>query len=1283
MPAVAGPPAPGQHTLSFDTDSFRIGVDTCASVCFTNTRSDFVSPPTPCNTQIRGVGGDSQALEVGTVRWYVVDDTGTRRLLQIPGTYYAPSIPDRLLSPQHLAQVLQDNEGTGVEVGAKTCKLYWQRRQYQLTCRLDTATNIPYIRSAPGYARFQAFAAVQESGRHQHYNCFPAHIIPDDSEVADDDKPGTSVGLEQPTEPPPKRVRWANPSPSMQHPAATAPTTTASDASTTPSTTPHPVHIEFDDLPESSVHQRDEPELPNASHELMRWHLRLGHLPFYRLRLMGIAGDLPRAIVHAKTPFCAACQFGKATRRPKRFKGAGNEREIRTATAPGQIVSVDQLESRTPGLVAHQKGRPTTLRYQYATVFVDHYSRFSFVYLQTSISSTETLQAKHAFEREAADNGIACIRHYHADNGRFADRAWVADVHRQGQTTSYCGVNAHFQNGIAEKHIRDLQEGARTMLAHAKHRWPAAITPHLWPYALRNASDMHNIVPIASTGKTPAATFAASNVRPNMHHYQTFGCPAYVLDNTLQSGGSTPKWADRARVGIYLGQSRTHASSVGLILNTQTGLVSPQFHVKFDNLFETTKEPVTKVIRWQIATGFRASEGVDAPTLGISKGPPEIRPSQHPSQQQQQLHSPPSRSNEGDMRPSSDPERPPSPSTGPLAPEHVESPSAETTPLSRPTRSGRQPKLTQRAQESQMQRQDGLVAWWATSETPANDYDWYKQKAQQDYDLQKGMMNPIAFAASMNNDTMYLGDALKAPDSDKFRAAMRDEIDAHTNHGHWKVVSKTTVPKGTRILDAVWSMKRKRRLDTQEVYKHKARLTVHGGQQQHGVNFWETYAPVVSWSSIRLFLTHSLLRGWHTRQVDFVLAFPQADVETDIYMKIPAGYHRNDADPAEHCLKLIKNVYGTRQGPRTWSKHLTRGLLNIGFKQSAVKPCLFYRGTVAFLIYVDDGILAGPSETDIEQAIEDLMNARFDIEDMGNIKDYLGVQVRRTKDGKLLLTQPHLIDSILDDLHFQHNTKTKDVPAPSEKRLDHDEHLPAHTNDFHYRRVIGKLNFLEKSTRPDIAYSVHQCARFSINPRESHAAAVRQIGRYLLKTKKEGIILDPKQESFECFVDADFAGLWNEETAAYDPITSKSRSGYVIQYAGCPLVWQSRLQTITALSTAEAELIALSTALRDVIPIMELVKETAAFGLDLNQAAPKIHCKAFEDNSGALEIAKEYKIRPQTKHINIRYHHFREHVERGDISIHPIATGDQVADIFTKPLPADLFEHHRNTLMGW
>ena len=231
--------------------------------------------------------------------------------------------------------------------------------------------------------------------------------------------------------------------------------------------------------------------------------------------------------------------------------------------------------------------------------------------------------------------------------------------------------------------------------------------------------------------------------------------------------------------------------------------------------------------------------------------------------------------------------------------------------------------------------------------------------------------------------------------------------------------------------------------------------------------------------------------------------------------------------------------------------------------------------------------------------------------------------------------------------------------------------------------MIGKLNFLEKSTRPDIAYAVHQCARFSTNPKESHANAVRNIGRYLQQTQDKGLILDPKQQSFDCYVDADLAGLWNPATAAYDPVMSKSRTGFAITYGGCPISWQSKPQTITALSTSEAELIALSTALREVIPLMEVVREAKQRGFPFFADAPRVHCRAFEDNSGALEIAREYCIRPRTKHINIRYHHFRAYVRRKEISIHPIGTEDQIADMLTKPLNEALLTTHRKRLQGW
>ena len=240
------------------------------------------------------------------------------------------------------------------------------------------------------------------------------------------------------------------------------------------------------------------------------------------------------------------------------------------------------------------------------------------------------------------------------------------------------------------------------------------------------------------------------------------------------------------------------------------------------------------------------------------------------------------------------------------------------------------------------------------------------------------------------------------------------------------------------------------------------------------------------------------------------------------------------------------------------------------------------------------------------------------------------------------------------------------------------------TPEFHYRSVIGKLNFLEKSTRPDISVSVHQCARFTEHPRKCHAEAVKRIGRYLLGTRDKGIIIDPNSPwHFECWVDADYAGNWRYENAHVDPMTSKSRSGWIVRFAGAPITWASKMQTITALSTTEAEYIALSTSLREVIPLMGILKEAREHGINIRDIPPKVHCTVFEDNSGALELARLPKMRPRTKHINQAFHHFREHVERGDIIVNATPTEDQLADILTKPLPEAIFQKHRQSIMGW
>ena len=237
---------------------------------------------------------------------------------------------------------------------------------------------------------------------------------------------------------------------------------------------------------------------------------------------------------------------------------------------------------------------------------------------------------------------------------------------------------------------------------------------------------------------------------------------------------------------------------------------------------------------------------------------------------------------------------------------------------------------------------------------------------------------------------------------------------------------------------------------------------------------------------------------------------------------------------------------------------------------------------------------------------------------------------------------------------------------------------------FHYRSVIGKLNFLEKSTRPDIAYAVHQCAHFMEKPKASHGYAVKHISCYLLGTRDKGMIFDPDPSKlFECYVDADYCGNWNRSIAMENIDTARSRTGYVISYGDCPVIWASRLQTEIALSTTEAEYIALSAALREVIPMIDLCQEAPKHDVPIPKHKPSVFCKVFEDNSGAYELATTPKLRPRTRHINVKYHHFRHYVHRKLISIFRVDTKDQRADFLTKQCSHELFRKFRKLVLGW
>jgi hypothetical protein len=213
--------------------------------------------------------------------------------------------------------------------------------------------------------------------------------------------------------------------------------------------------------------EEKELEYESATSKFQALHYRLGHIPPEKMRALAKRGDLPRRILDCRVPKCAACLYDKATKCPWRTKAPVNSFRTPRANKPGAVVAIDQLISSVPGLIGWMKGFLTKRRYTVTTVFVGHFSGLSYVHNQMSASAEQMIKAKKAFERYAKAHG-AQVLHYHADNGILSSKDFMNEVVRCGQSILFCAVNAHHQNGRAEKRIRDLQDAARTMLIHAK-----------------------------------------------------------------------------------------------------------------------------------------------------------------------------------------------------------------------------------------------------------------------------------------------------------------------------------------------------------------------------------------------------------------------------------------------------------------------------------------------------------------------------------------------------------------------------------------------------------------------------------------------------------------------------------------------------------------------------------------------------------------------------------------------------------------------------------------------
>ena len=503
-------------------------------------------------------------------------------------------------------------------------------------------------------------------------------------------------------------------------------------------------------------------------------------------------------------------------------------------------------------------------------------------------------------------------------------------------------------------------------------------------------------------------------------------------------------------------------------------------------------------------------------------------------------------------------------------------------------------------------------------------------------------------------------EATECSDSDRWKLAMDAEIASMDSLNVWTL---QTLPKDRKVVGSTWVYKKKIGPDG-EISSYKARLVAQGYSQQYGIDYQETFSPVIRFESIRTILALSVQHDWKVHQMDVSTAFLNGNMDEDIYMKQPPGYVKKGKE--DLVCKLNRSIYGLKQSSRCWYESLNNYLTEIGFEKSSGDACLYvsHKGNEMCLIavYVDDLLVVSKSDSFLSD-VKARLSTRYKMKDLGLANYFLGVNVVQNNDSIFIHQAPYVC-SLLEQFNFK-NCKPINTPVDTsnnlEKSCEDSDVFDIET----YQSAIGSLLYLSMRTRPDIAFAVSNVSKYCSKPSIKHWSAVKRIFRYLNGTIDLGILYGKNVDS-TCigYSDSDWAG---------DRDDRKSTSGYCFSMSNGLVSWRSNKQPCVALSTAEAEFVALASAAQEAVWLKLLL---SYIDPDCNDDSISIN----EDNQSAICIAKNPKNNGRTKHIDIKYNFIRELINDGKINVNYCPTYSMLADIFTKGLPAARFIMLRESL---
>jgi histone deacetylase 1/2 len=511
-------------------------------------------------------------------------------------------------------------------------------------------------------------------------------------------------------------------------------------------------------------------------------------------------------------------------------------------------------------------------------------------------------------------------------------------------------------------------------------------------------------------------------------------------------------------------------------------------------------------------------------------------------------------------------------------------------------------------------------------------------------------------AADPHSEPRHFRAALGVP---HWRTAMEQEFEALLRNNTWRLVPPSS---GVNVIDSKWIFKVKRHANG-KVERYKARLVAKGFKQRYGLDYEDTFSPVVKPTTIRLLLSLAVSRGWFLHQLDVQNAFLHGVLEEEVFMRQPPGFE--DPQRPHHLCRLEKALYGLKQAPRAWHARLGAVLRQHGFVPSTADTSLFICQrpdvTTYLLVYVDDIIVLSSQSMAIDRLVLGLRQA-FAVKDLGALHYFLGLEVARSSAG-LRITQHKYAMDLLKRAGL---LKCKPVTTPmsaTTKLFQLDSPLLGSDDATDYRSIVGGLQYLTM-TRPDISFSVNRVCQFLHSPTEEHLAAVKRILRFVKHTIGHGLLLRPSTSpAISAFSDADWAG---------DVDDRRSTGGFAVFYGGNLVAWSARKQATVSRSSTEAEYKAVANATAEVIWIEALLKE-----LGVRQRSPPV---LWCDNIGATYLSTNPVFHARTKHIEIDFHFVRERVARKLLQVRFVSSKDQLADIFTKPLPLPLFDECKRNL---